>query len=124
GLMWYGGGVTGGIYGNLKDGHWDELKLLAKELNEMSPVFMAASGEAPKFSPANALLSVMLKKLPDRSVILAANRGSKAIDVAFDLPTGLSGSAKVLFEDRSIGSSGEQLKDHFEPYVVHVYELK
>src|SRR5262249_49883104 len=105
GVMWYGGGVQGGIFGNLKEGHWDELKALAKELSEMSPVFMAETGEAPKFAPENALMSVMLKKLPDRSVILAANRGSKAIDVTFDLQ-GQSRKAKVLFEDRSLEASG------------------
>ena len=54
GLMWYGGGVEGGVYGNLKDGHWDDLKALAKELHEMAPVFMEPTGEAPKFTPENA----------------------------------------------------------------------
>ena len=121
GVMWYGGGVEGGIYGDLQEGHWDDLKKLAKELKEMSPVFMAETIDAPKFSPPDALMSVMLKKLPDRQILLAANRSGSAVDVTFgDLKTG---QAKVLYEDRALKLRGGSLGDHFEPYAVHIYEL-
>jgi hypothetical protein len=122
GVMWYGGGVEGGIFGNLKEGHWDDLKALAKELNEMSPVFMSPTGEAPSFSPKEALISVMLKKLPDRTVLLTANRGGNPVDVSFDVHG--RGRVKVLYEDRTVELKDGELKDHFEPYVVHAYELK
>jgi hypothetical protein len=63
----------------------------------------------------------MLKTLPDRTVLLAANRGSAAIDVTFALSK--PGHAKVLQENRSVGLKDGKLTDHFDPYVVHVYEL-
>ena len=122
GLMWYGGGIEGGIYGNLKEGHWDDLKALVKELHEMAPVFMATTGTAPKFSPENAPISVMLKTMSDRTVLLACNRGSSAADVTFDLPK--SARANVLYENRALNVTSGKLKDHFEPYVVHIYELR
>jgi hypothetical protein len=122
GLMWYGGGVEGGIYGKLEEGHWDDLKSLATELHEMSPVFMAPTGDAPKFSPGNAPISVMLKTMPDRTVLLTANRGSQPVDAAFDVKG--SGPAKVLYENRDVAVKNGKLTDHFDPYTVHVYELR
>ena len=50
---------------------------------EGAPVFMAPTGQAPKFAPASALLSVMLKTLPDRTVLLTANRGSTPVDATW-----------------------------------------
>jgi hypothetical protein len=121
GIMWYGGGVEGGIYGNPKEGHFDALKAVAKEMHELAPVFMAKTGDAPKFEPQNALVSTMLKTLPDRTVIFAANRGSNPVDVT--LMVLKPGHAKVLFEDRSVSVKDGKITDHFDPYVVHVYEF-
>jgi hypothetical protein len=123
GLLWYGGSVEDGVYENPTAGHWDYLKSLGKELHEMSPIFMAQTIDAPSFEPPDAPISVMLKKLGDRQVLLTANRGSKAIDINFSCATDFH-SAKVLYESRdSVAISDGRLKDHFDPYQVHVYEL-
>ena len=122
GLMWYGGGIAGGVYGNLEASHWDALKALAKELNEMSPVFMAANGESPHFDPPAAPISVLLKTMPDRTILLTANRGASPVDVTFHVAS-KEGSVKVLTENRAVAIGDGDLKDHFDPYIVHVYEL-
>jgi hypothetical protein len=122
GLMWYGGSVTGGIFLDLKEGHWDDLKKVAHEMNEMIPVFLSPTLDAPKFSPAKAPMSVMLKKTKDGPVLIVANRGASAIEVTFDVSQH-SGSAKVLNENRDVRVSDSKLKDKFEPYEVHVYSL-
>jgi hypothetical protein len=139
GLMWYGGYVHGGIF-NAKDvkepkdardpkdvedaeGHWDYLKKLARELNDLSPVLLAPSIEMSKFQPDNALISVCLKQTGDRLVLLAANRGAEAVEVTFSSPKFKKGSAKVLSEDREVKISGGELRDKFESYGVHVYQL-
>src|SRR5439155_5684205 len=63
GLMWYGGSVTGGIFTAKDDeGHWEDLKKLARELHDLSPVFLSPTVESPKFSPANAPISICLKQ--------------------------------------------------------------
>jgi hypothetical protein len=121
GVMWYGGGVEGGIYGNLQAGHWDDLKKVAKEMSDMAPVFMAPTLDAPRFTPEAAPISVMLKRLPDRTVMLACNRGSTPVDVVFDVAN--STQARVLNENRAVPLRDGKLKDHFDPYVVHVYDL-
>jgi hypothetical protein len=122
GLMWYGGSVTGGIFLNPKEGNWEDLKKVARELNDMIPVFLSPTGDAPKFAPASAPMSVMLKKTKDGPVLIVANRGASAIEVTFDVSQH-SGSAKVLNENRSVRVSDGKLKDKFEPYEVHVYSL-
>jgi hypothetical protein len=122
GLMWYGGSVSGGIFLDPKEGHWDDLKNVATELNLMIPVFLSPAIDAPKFSPANAPMSVMLKKAKDGPVLIVANRGASAIEVTFDVSQH-SGSAKVLNENRSVRVSDGALKDQFEPYEVHAYSL-
>ncbi len=60
--------------------------------------------------------------MADRTVLLACNRGSSAADVTFDLPK--SARANVLYENRTLNVTSGKLKDHFEPYVVHIYELR
>ena len=115
---------TGGIFTAKDDeGHWEDLKKLAHELHDLSPVFLSPSIEATKFSPANAPISVCLKQSSDRLVLLAANRGGDAVEVTFSSTHLKNGSAKVVSENREVNISDGQLRDKFEPYAVHVYEL-
>jgi hypothetical protein len=124
GLMWYGGSVTGGAYLNVEESDWAYLQKLAGEMNQMAPVFMGKTEAAPKFTPAEAPVSVMLKRAGDRLVLIAANRGAKPVDVTVDVPRLKAGSVKVLFEDRTVNAKSAALTDRFEPYAVHVYELQ
>jgi hypothetical protein len=124
GLMWYGGSVTGGIYLAPAEGHWDELKRLAGELNQMSPVFMAAEDGPPvHVLPESARISVSVRRPPDRLVMLAANRATTAADVTLSSASIVAGDAKVLYEDRSLRTRDGEMADHFEPLAVHAYEL-
>jgi hypothetical protein len=138
GIMWYGGSVTGGMFAlskngkqsdddtgtpNDKDAHWDYVKILARELHDLSEVFMAPTEEAPALSPAGALISVCIKRAPGRLVMLAVNRDNRPADVAFTSPHIRAGTVTVVAEGRTTPASAGQLKDHFEPYAVHVYEL-
>jgi hypothetical protein len=124
GLMWYGGSVTGGAYLNVEESNWAYVQKLARELNEMAPVFMGKTEGAPKFSPENALVSVMLKRAVDgRLVLLAVNRSAKPINVTFESPALKPGETKVLHEDRAVSATTGKLADKLDPYAVHVYEL-
>ena len=123
GLMWYGGSVTGGLYLNVKDGHWDYLKILARELRDLSPVLLSETLPAPQFLPANAPVSVTLKRGAGRLILIAANRGATPLELTLTSPMLKSGPARVLTEERTVQSTGDKLPDHFDPYAVHVYEL-
>lgn len=121
GLMWYGGSVTGGLYLAPEEGHWNDLKTLARELKQMAPILMSPSIAAPTFLSAEAPISVALKRAPGRLVLIAANRGATAVDVAFALPK-IAAPIPVLFENRTV-TADTTLRDRFEPYAVHIYEL-
>jgi hypothetical protein len=123
GLLWYGGSVTGGLFLSPREGHWEELKKLATELRALAPVFMAPSGDPPRLLPADAPIDVALKPLPNRRVLLAANRGPKPVDITFQLPTLAAATVPILGESRSLTTAAGVLRDRFEPYAVHVYEL-
>jgi hypothetical protein len=123
GLMWYGGSVTGGLFLKPDEGHWEYLQQLVAELRELSPVFLGETLDPPKVEPADTLVSVALKRGGQRTVLLAANRGSAPVDVTITA-SGLAGGASVLTEKRNVNIAGGAIRDHFEPYAVHVYEIK
>jgi hypothetical protein len=121
--MWYGGSVDGGIYLDLKDGHWDDLKKLATELHEMIPVFLSPTVDPPTVEPKEAKISVMLKRFEDHTVLLACNRSTQPVDVVFHSPAIHADKVKVLYEDREIQSKDGGVADTFQPLQVHVYQL-
>ena len=106
GLMWYGGSVTGGLFLKPEEGHWDELKKLARELRDSSDVFMSPS--LPGAKADHPLVDVCVKKSGDRIVLMAASRSTKPVDATI--------SANEI--------QGGTMKLHFEPLEVHVKELK
>ncbi|MBA3273626.1 MAG: hypothetical protein H0T11_07115 [Chthoniobacterales bacterium] len=125
GLMWYGGSVTGGMYAKLEEAHWPELKAIVRELRDLSPTFMGETMESPPFEPGDAKLSVMLKRSPEgRLILLAVNRAAKPVDVTIKLRDIEDADIAVLSEKRSVSIMSSGLRDHFDPYAVHVYEVK
>ncbi len=124
GLMWYGGSVTGGLFLAPQEGHWDELKALIREVRELEPFLLAPAGESVRHRPVEAPISTTLRRLGDQAVLIAVNRGPAAVDLTFTLPSSQSGSASVRGENRTVPISANQLRDHFAPLAVHVYEFR
>ncbi|HZZ41969.1 MAG TPA: carbohydrate binding domain-containing protein [Tepidisphaeraceae bacterium] len=123
GLMWYGGYVDGGVFAAPPtESHWTALAALAKELHGLSDVLMAPALATPKFEPANAPISLSLRQSSGRLVLLAANRDRRAQDEVVHLPM-VVGSGRVLGEAREVAIKEGELRDHFDGYAVHVYEL-
>ena len=83
---------------------------------------MSPDSTTVKFSPADAPMSAVIKRTPNRTVLLAANRGGKAVDISFAMPEMIQ-AAQVISEERSARVNEGKLTDHFEPYQVHVYEF-
>jgi hypothetical protein len=75
GLMWYGGSVTGGIFLNPADGHWDELKSIVHELSGLAPLLVTAAQPAPEFDPAAPTVSAGWWQAAGRGVLIVVNRG-------------------------------------------------
>jgi hypothetical protein len=101
GLMWYGGGVTGGMYFDPKAGHWDDLTVLVRELRDREHFWTAPITESLPVKAAEAHITAVIKRQPDgRSLLVAVNRGPDPVDATL------------------VG-----IKHHFEPYGVLVREL-
>jgi len=124
GLMWYGGSVQGGMFLNAKEARWDYLQTLTKELRELAPVLMGDTLPAPRVTPSDAALSVVLKSGSGRLLLIAANRGGKPVEVTCTSQVLGDRRATVLSEDRSVRAVAGALRDRFEPYAVHVYEVE
>ena len=124
GLMWYGGSVEGGIYLNLNEGHWDDLKHLATELHEMIPAFLAPTIESPTIEPKDAKIDLMTKQFGDRVILLACNRSTQPVKATFTSPHVHSGEIAVMHEDRNLKATAGAFTDDFDSLAVHVYELR
>jgi hypothetical protein len=66
----------------------------------------------------------VLKRSAKRTVLLAANRGGAPMDAQFTIESIDDTTADVIDENRTCAIHEQKLSDHFEPYQVHVYELK
>lgn len=122
GLMWYGGGVTGGVHTNLKEGHWDDLKKLASELSHLNWAWMSPTLQKVEEISPNVPVSFAIKKGPQGTVLIAVNRGKSPVDVTLN-PDSFQGRAQVINENRYATFSPTGLKEHFDPYATHVYFL-
>ncbi|MBI4580609.1 MAG: carbohydrate binding domain-containing protein [Planctomycetes bacterium] len=123
GLMWYGGSVTGGTFLAPDAAHWPELKKLVGEVSYLSAVLLAPAEPPPATTPADAPISAGIRRSADRRVLFAVNRGPTACDVAFTIANLPDGSVHPIGEDRTVSVSTGQLRDRFDPYATHVYDL-
>jgi hypothetical protein len=123
GLMWYGGSVTGGLFLDPAAGHWEDLKALARELRDLEPVLETHSQPPPTILPTDAPVSVTLKHVPGRRVLLSANRSLSTVEVTLIIPDPVSGEVIARGENRTIAVSEGRVHDRFAPLEVHVYEF-
>jgi len=56
-------------------------------------------------------------------VLIAANRGEKPLELTITSPSIKPGKVKIVSEDRTVQATAGEIKDRFEPYGVHVYQL-
>lgn len=122
GLMWYGGSVTGGMFTNLKESHWDEVQKLVRELKDLDWAWVSPTVEKVEDVADGVPVSMAVKKGPKGTVVVAVNRGDKPVDVV--LTPQAKGAAQVVGEGRKVTFSSQGLKEHFDGYGVHVYLIK
>ncbi|MBI5689917.1 MAG: hypothetical protein HZC55_07430 [Verrucomicrobia bacterium] len=75
GLMWYGGSVTGGLFLNPRDGHWEELRMLVRELYGLEPLLLAPAAPPPVAEPATLTISAGMRRAAGRGLLMVVNRG-------------------------------------------------
>ena len=95
GVMWYGGSVTGGLYLKPDEGNWPALQKVVREFSDLSPLWLMPSLEAPTVSDAS--ISACIKRAAGRTVLVAANRSQRAVDVTIESPLIPSGTLTHQF---------------------------
>jgi hypothetical protein len=101
GLMWYGGSVTGGLFLNPREGHWDELRALVRELADLAPLLLAGPQSAPALEPPTNSVSAGSWRADGRGLLLVVNRGPQPWQGVVRVP-GLS--AGTLQQSGSAGT--------------------
>jgi len=113
--------------------HWEEVKRVVQELNQIYPLLLApdnsADGLATENSSIHCGLKVVDKELSsgiikEGSYLIAVNVAHKPVRTTFTLPSFFNGKARVLFEERSILIEKGTLSDRFAPYEVHIYSVQ
>lgn len=75
GLMWYGGSVTGGLFLNPREGHWEKLKTLVREVSGLAPLLLTPARPAPGLAPATSAVSAGWREAAGRGVLMIVNCG-------------------------------------------------
>ncbi len=122
GLMYYGGGVHGGLQADPEAAHWKDLQGIVHEVVDRADFWMEPQSQSATYAPSSALISTLIKHHNGKTVFVAVNRSVKPVEVTFDLPT-LSGQGNVVGESRTMEITDHHLKESFQGLGVHVYEL-
>jgi hypothetical protein len=125
GALYYMGGNSNQVEGETDPKRpWGYLNDLVPELAQMIPAFLAPSAKKQAvIEPADLPISSVVKDLGNAKVIIAVNREAKPIDASIKID-GVEGNVDVIFEERAITPADGKIKDNFEPYGVHIYEVK
>ncbi len=129
GLLFFGGANI--LEGRDKELGWNwtfwssVLKPVLAEITEpeMKQVLLAAASPRRIVASGADDVELAVREIGERLYILAAKREGAAAKVRLE---GLPSNAKevdVLFEDRSISTSGGAFVDEFKPNAVHVYRI-
>jgi hypothetical protein len=120
GLMWYGGSVTGGLFLNPKEGHWDELKALVRELSGLTPLLVTPPQPAPVVDPATPTVSAGWRRADGHGVLIIVNRGPQPWQGSVRVP-GLKASTLTLIGTREPQPAAhERLALNLGPYETRV----
>ena len=99
-----------------------------RQVRELAPVLNGptiANGFTVQSVPATASVAAMMKRRGDAQFLFAANLRNQPARAAFSLRGAGSGqTAEVLGESREVRIQDGQFSDEFEPYAVHLYELR
>ena len=104
---------------------WKAHKKLLKEINELSPVFMAGGpGADIELTVKQVDITGIMKKSPVGWYIIAANQSTTdSISPGFIIDPDYSGEITVIGENRSLKAENGRFRDDFHPLDVHVYKL-
>ena len=105
--------------------HWQAFKQLNREAIELTPVILATDAARPITSSRPSVLATT-RTVGGKAYVLSVNIENQPTEVAFDI-SALScpdqSEVKVLFEDRTLVIHDNILRDKFDGFQRHIYEL-
>jgi len=118
-------GKPAGILNKPTEGRWDYVKSLVRELRELSPVIMEARPLGTvRMSPSKGPIEFTLREIGSTNYLIAANKSPRSQTVTFRGAVLKERRVNVLFEEHRAEVRGDVLKDRFEGFGVHVYQLE
>lgn len=95
-------------------------------VSALAPVINApAPAQLPKVTAdPEAPIAVTTRRVMGETYVFAVGMRGKPTDAKISIPGARSGKAEVLDESRAVTVQDGELKDHFEPYEVHLYRLR
>lgn len=95
-------------------------------VSALAPVINApAPNPLPKVtSDPDAPVAVTTRRVKGETYVFAVGMRAKSTDATISIPGARSGKAEVLDESRAVTLQDGELKDHFDPYEVHLYRLR
>ena len=110
----------GMAYTEIGDEIWENLKRIASELRDLTPMLLDGS-----FQPMNSTnpdLEIHAKIHDGWRYLVVLNTKREEVGLCeIQLPAGWCGMVRVLFEDRSLPVVAGRVSDSFGPYDVHIY---
>ena len=119
GILWF-------VWPPRHQSNWGELRKIAREFTELTPVLTEASPEQdirrdpPEMTET---LQVLVKEHKGKTYLIMANADPEPLEASFALPEKYSGKCQVLFENRKLNLVNAKFTDHFAGFASHVYEL-
>jgi hypothetical protein len=101
------------------EGIWNGLKRIISELKYIYPL-LTVKNVSHKLR-SNKEIDFIVKEFNKKKYIIAVNKINKPIEALFWGKTLLKKRVRVLFENRILNIKDGILRDHFDPYGVHVY---
>jgi hypothetical protein len=126
GLIYGARGIVYWTYRSTYPAMRDELKRLAGELRELTPVLLTLSPQQTVTGVDDTGVHALAKMYNGDCYLLTANNSAdevKTVRIKVS-SAGEVKSAKVLFENRTVPIKDGVLEDKFTPYATHVYVLQ
>ncbi len=118
-------GKPAGLLNKRTEGHWDYVQQLVHELRELEPVITAKKSNTKiALMPAEAPVEFTTRERKGSLYLLAANKSGRTQHVEFTARRWHAKHVSVLHEQHEVTLANGVLRDDFQPYGVHVYQLK
>jgi len=108
--------------GQEKEAHWEELKALTREIQDLSPIILSPTVAPGADIAGTDKIDTVLKDHHGDYYLIAAYRDVATVKATITLPFKPT-AVEVVNENRTIAPAGNSFADTFKQYAVHIYRI-